>query len=105
MKAPACELPLPVVPAALPEEREAQEEIVPAPPVFRPEPILRSPEELRESCNAFVFAAQEYEEELEEEEDDGVPRWLFVLLCIIGGIALSAALAFLFHFLKNANLL
>lgn len=86
----------------------AEEPAVPMPvqepPLFKPEPILRTPEELQESCNAFVLAAQEYED-MEEEEDEGVPRWLFILLCVIGGVALLAALTFLFYFLRSAQLL
>lgn len=94
-----------VTPAAETLEIPRQEDMPPQPPVFRPEPILRSPEELRESYNAFVLAAQDYEPEEEEDDDGGVPRWLFVLLCVIGGVALLAALSFLAFFLKNSHLL
>ena len=85
-----------------PVMEEPPEELLLPVPAAKPQPVLRSEEDLRESCSAFVLAAEEYEE---EEEEDGVPRWLFVLLCVIGGLALCAALAFLFFFLRGANLL
>lgn len=99
--------PVPAAPVveAPSEVAEAPAAPMPEVPLFKPEPILRTPEELQESYHAFVLAAQEYDTEDMEEEEEGVPRWLFILLCVIGGVALLAALTFLFYFLRSAQLL
>ena len=98
---PAAEVvPVVAIPVVTAEEATLP---VPAPVISRPEPVLRSAEDLQESFQAFALAAEEYEPM--DEEDDGVPRWLFVLLCVIGGVALLAALAFLFYFLKGSQML
>ncbi len=95
---------LPILtPQQIPEpvEESAAIETFPDP---KPEPILRSEEERKESYTAFVLAAQDYDPE-EDTEEDGVPRWLFVLLCVVGGLALLVALGFLYYFLSNSQLI
>lgn len=66
-------------------------------PEGKPAPVMRSEQELAQ--RAVMLDA--YLDEAETEEEDGVPRWLFVILCVIGGIALLAAVAFLLYFLKT----
>ena len=95
---------LPIIPPQLPPEPVVESAAVETFPAPKPEPILRSEEDLRESYTAFVLSAQDYDPE-EEGEEEGVPRWLFILLCVVGGLALMIALGFLFYFLRNSQLI
>lgn len=94
-------VPLPEAPAqqAAEESADPLETVFEMPPV-KPAPILRSEEEL-----SLCLGQYESSEESGEEEDEGVPRWLFILLCVIGGTALLAAVLFLVYFLRNAPMI
>ena len=94
------EEPVPV-PEVLPDpEDEDGPRLILSIPDEKPAPIRRSEEEL-----SFCLNAMEYPEEYADDEEEGVPRWLFTLLCVIGGIALLAAVVFLVYFLKNTTIL
>lgn len=72
-------------------------------PESRPAPIRRSEEEL--VFNLRDSGYPELYDEEEEDDEEGVPRWLFILLCVIGGLALMAAVVFLVYFLKNTDII
>ena len=82
--------------ACEPASTSAPEPVCESAPEVKPEPVVRS--------KPPVFPAEPIFAELDEDEEDdedGVPIWLSVLLCVFGTLAILALLAFGAFFLHQ----